>query len=160
MEMGLSVPISESYLNDSFFTTIFSKNHYIILFENWQGINRMGISDSLSAYKTNNTSQTWKCFQQPFYKKMLQGINPMEFCVPWSDTYSQNWILEELFIIDLNLINILMTTGEITKSGTLATTFQKPAGGGGGPYTWFRYVQLKIANARKDKIQDQWTLIR
>ena len=29
-------------------------------------------------------------------------------------------------MIDLNAVNIFMTTGEITKTGTVATTFHKP----------------------------------
>ena len=35
------------------------------MFENWQGINPMDISDLWANYKTNNYSQTWKCNKQP-----------------------------------------------------------------------------------------------
>ena len=39
-----------------------------------------------------------------------------------------------------------MATVEITKSGTLATTFHKLAWGEGGPYVQFGYVPLTISN--------------
>ena len=51
--------------------------------------------------------------------------------------------LEELGMIDLNIINILMTKGEITKIDTLSTTFQKP-GGEANMYAWFGYGLLKM----------------
>ena len=49
-------------------------------------------------------------------------------CYPWSNTYLRNCKLEELGMIYLKPINIFMTTGEITKTSTLATAFHKPVG--------------------------------
>ena len=46
----------------------------------------------------------------------------------WVNTYLHNCRLEELGMIALKPITILMTTGEIAKNVTLATTFQKLAG--------------------------------
>ena len=69
--------------------------------------------------------------------------NPMGIFDPWADTYLQNCKLEEIGMIALKPINILMTTGEITKTSTLATTLYKPAGEA-NPYVWFGYVPLNI----------------
>ena len=41
--------------------------------------------------------------------------------------------------------NIFMTTGEITKTGTLVTTFCKPVGGA-NPYVQFRYASRPTEN--------------
>ena len=46
-------------------------------------------------------------------------------------------------MIDLNPVNILMTTGEITKTVTLVNIFQKPAGEA-NPYVRFGYDPLTI----------------
>ena len=73
----------------------------------------------------------------------LQVINPMGLCTPWSDTYLHNCKIEELGMIDLNPINISITADEITKTGALATAFQKPAGES-NPYVRFGYRLLKI----------------
>ena len=43
----------------------------------------------------------------------------------------------------LKPINVLRATGEITKTGIFATTFQKPLGGA-NPYDQFRYAPLII----------------
>ena len=50
-------------------------------------------------------------------------------CAPLDDSYLQNCKLEELGIILLNPTNVLITTGLITKTGTLSMTFNKPVGG-------------------------------
>ena len=42
-------------------------------------------------------------------------------------------------------INLFITTGETIKTGTLVTTFHKPAGEE-NPYVWFGYVPLTIFN--------------
>ena len=42
-------------------------------------------------------------------------------------------------------INVFIAIGAITKTGTLATTFNKPAGEA-NPYVWFGYAPLKIYN--------------
>ena len=55
-------------------------------------------------------------------------INPMGLSTPWADTYLHNCKLEKLGMIALKPINLLMTTGEIKKTATFATTFHKPAG--------------------------------
>ena len=65
MKMGLSIPWSDSYHNNCFNTPIFFKILEIILLENWQGIDPMGLSATLAKYKPNHTSQTQKCHQQP-----------------------------------------------------------------------------------------------
>ena len=67
----------------------------------------------------------------------------MGLCAPWTDTYLHNWNFEELGMISLKPINVMMITGEITKTGTLAMTFQKNVGGS-NPYVCFGYVPLKI----------------
>ena len=46
-------------------------------------------------------------------------------------------------MIDLNQINLLITTGEITKTGTLATAFHNPARESNS-YIRFGYGPLKI----------------
>ena len=51
MIIGLSIPFYKSYLNNCFRHIYFCKNIDIALFENWQGINLMGLSASLSYYK-------------------------------------------------------------------------------------------------------------
>ena len=66
----------------------------------------------------------------------------MVLCAPWANTYLNNCKLEELGIISLRPINVLMMTDEITKTGTLATTFHKPAGEV-NPYVLFGYGPLK-----------------
>ena len=53
----------------------------------------------------------------------MKGNKPMGIC-----TYLHNYKLEELGMIDLRALNILMMTGKITKTVTLATTFPKPVG--------------------------------
>ena len=52
----------------------------------------------------------------------------MFLCPPCDHIYLPNYKLEELGIIALDPINVLMKTGKITKTGTLATTFHKPVG--------------------------------
>ena len=52
----------------------------------------------------------------------------MDLCDPYVRTYIHKLKLEELGIISLDQINTLMMTGAITKTGTLDTTFHKPAG--------------------------------
>ena len=67
----------------------------------------------------------------------------MGLCDPWYDTYLHKYKLAELGKVYLKSINVLMATGEITKTGTLATTFRKPVGGE-NPYVRFGYVPLPI----------------
>ena len=50
----------------------------------------------------------------------------------------------------LNPINVSMTTSEITKTGTLATTLHKPAGKE-NPYVLFGYDPLKNFNHTRGK---------
>ena len=57
-------------------------------------------------------------------------------------TQLQTWIT---WITALNPINVLIVTGEITKTGILTTTFHKPVGGA-NPYVQFWYGPLKICN--------------
>ena len=57
-------------------------------------------------------------------------------------TQLQNWIT---LVAALNPINVLMATGEITKTGTLATTLHKPLGGA-NMYVRFVYGPLTICN--------------
>ena len=64
-------------------------------------------------------------------------------CAPLDDSYLQNCKLEELGIILLNPTNVLITTGLITKTGTLSMTFNKPVGEA-NPYVQFVYVPLKF----------------
>ena len=51
----------------------------------------------------------------------------------------------------LKPINVFLATGEITKSGTLNTTFQKPAEEA-NMYIWFGYVSLTIFNRIQGKV--------
>ena len=46
-------------------------------------------------------------------------------------------------MIELNPINVLMMTGEITKTSTLAKPFHKPVGEA-NPYVWFEYNPQKL----------------
>ena len=58
MEMVLIVDLSEYYRNNCFYTYIIFKKINTIMFENWQGINPMGLSASLDDYFKNNTEKT------------------------------------------------------------------------------------------------------
>ena len=51
----------------------------------------------------------------------------------------------------MNPINVMIATGEITKTSTLATTFHKPAGEA-NPYVWFGYVPLTIFNHTGEQV--------
>ena len=84
----------------------------------------------------------------------MQGINPIGLCNPWSDNYIHNRKLEEIGMIALKPINVLITKGEISKTGTLAMNLQKPAGEA-NEYVQFGYGPLKISNTPKDKFQDK-----
>ena len=67
----------------------------------------------------------------------------MGICAHWADIYLHNYKLEELGMLSLKTINILMTTGKITKTGNLAATFHKPVGEA-NTYIRFGYVPLAI----------------
>ena len=54
----------------------------------------------------------------------------------------------------MNQINVLMSTGEITKTGTLTTTLQKHAVDG-NMYVWFGYGSQKICNQTRGQVQYQ-----
>ena len=49
--MGPNVALSEYDQNNCFYTYIIFQNINMIMFENWQGINPMGLSASLFEYK-------------------------------------------------------------------------------------------------------------
>ena len=82
----------------------------------------------------------------------------MGLCDPWDDyknkQFSTNPFIQHLptqlqILITwgtaLKQINSLIVTGEITKTGTLATTFHKPAGEA-NPYVRFGCSPLTICN--------------
>ena len=50
-------------------------------------------------------------------------------------------------------INVLMATGAIAKTGTLATTFHNPVGES-NPYVWFGYGSLTIFNHTRGKFSE------
>ena len=54
------------------------------MFENWQGINPMGLSASLAEKKTKK-----KKMSPAFLKSntKIQGIDPMFLCDPWSESF-------------------------------------------------------------------------
>ena len=48
-------------------------------------------------------------------------------------------------------INVFIATGEITKTGTLAMTFQKPMGES-NMYVWFGYVPMTILYDTREQV--------
>ena len=73
----------------------------------------------------------------------MLGINPMGLFAPWADIYLQKFKHEDIGMIALKPTNGLVTTGEITKTDTLATTFYKPVGESNW-YVRFGYGPLTI----------------
>ena len=74
-----------------FYTNIIFKSINIILFENWQEFNPMGLSAYLDDYKkqyfTNvKMSPTFLILS----KIIFQGIEPMGLCFPWADYFINN----------------------------------------------------------------------
>ena len=59
------------------------------MFENWHGINPMGLSDSLEENKKYLTNMK---MSPKFLKwnKKIQGIDPMDPCDPWSNSFIKN----------------------------------------------------------------------
>ena len=82
--------------------------------------------------------------------KHIQGINPMDLgvhCYP----FSQNLHTQ---LKTLNPINVLMATGAITKTVTLAMIFHNTSGGGNmcvrfgyGPLTIYNHIQRHISGS-------------
>ena len=63
-------------------------------------------------------------------------------------TKTQTWIT---WVTTLNSLNLLMATGAITKTGTLATTFHKPEGEA-NPYVRFGCNPLKCFNHTQGQV--------
>ena len=63
-------------------------------------------------------------------------------------TQLQNWITRGT---ELNTINLLMATDEITKTGTLSMAFHKPAGEA-NPYVRFGYGPRKDCNHSQGQV--------
>ena len=83
--------------------------------------------------------------------KNLQEIKPMLLFPLWVNTYHsqlQTWITQGTA---LKPIHVLMATYVTTKTDTLTTTFQKPAGEA-NPYVRFGYGPLTIFNHTRGQV--------
>ena len=116
----------------------------------------MGIYPLLDDYKNKQlfTNTKIKKTTLRYNAKKLQGINPMGLCNPLCPLVQhlpkqlQTW---RTWGTALNSINVLMSTGEITKAITLATAAHKPVVEA-NTYVWFGYIPPKICNHTKGQV--------